>query len=457
MLSKKKIVSNGMASQAFDILVRNSFTYKKTYELLKKSQWWTADQLEEYQLEQLSKLLKHAYTNVPYYTRVFKERGLKPKDIQDIKDLEQLPILTKEMVRANLKELCAKNYSSNRFQRVTTGGSSGTPLELYLERGVTDAKEWAFMKSQWDRVGYKFRDKCAIFRGYKVPVSDNTFWKSQILGRWMLFSSYNINEMSIPYYVGKLKEYNPRFIQAYPSSISLLAKIMNENKIQPLTNTKAILCGSENLFPTQRKMLEDTFKTRVYSWYGLTEKVVLAGECEVSNHYHIFPEYGITELIDENGKIITSGTGEIVGTGFNNYAMPLIRYKTEDIGALSTRHCSCGREYKLFEHIEGRTQDIVLTKENYKITLRGLIFRQHIKAFDHILDFQIAQEKKGEIIFNIVKTNNYTIDHENEIVNKINEVSNGQLDIHFNYVNSIPKTNRGKHKLMIQKLENTAL
>lgn len=442
-----------MASQAFNILVRNSLTYKKTYDLLKKSQWWSADQLEEYQLEQLSKLLSHSYENVPYYTRVFNERGLKPKDIQDLKDLEQLPIMTRDTVRDNFKDLCARNYSPRQFQHVTTGGSSGTPLELYLESGVTDAKEWAFMKTQWDRVGYRFRDKCAIFRGYKVPVSANTFWKSQLFGRWMLFSSYDINDQNLSSYVKKLKAYNPKFIQAYPSAISLLAKYINENDIHNLPNIKAILCGSENLIPMQRKLLEETFNTKVYSWYGLTEKVVLAGECEVSNHYHIFPEYGITELIDENGKTITSGTGEIVGTGFNNYAMPLIRYKMGDVGVLSNKKCECGREYPLFERIEGRIQEMVITKNNTTMTLNPLFFDQHMEAYSNINEFQVIQEKKGELILNIVKSKKFNQEDEIEIIKTISSVSNNQLDVIFNYVGSIPKTGRGKHKFLIQKMK----
>ncbi len=454
MLKKMNVFSNGMASQALNILVRNSLTYKKTYDLLKKSQWWSADQLEEYQLEQLSKLLSHSYKNVPYYTRVFNERGLKPKDIQDLKDLEQLPIMTRDTVRDNFKDLCARNYSPRQFQHVTTGGSSGTPLELYLENGVTDAKEWAFMKTQWDRVGYRFRDKCAIFRGYKVPVSANTFWKSQLFGRWLLFSSYDINDQNLSSYVQKLKAYNPKFIQAYPSSISLLAKHINETDIRNLPNLKAILCGSESLFPLQRKLLEETFNTRIYSWYGLTEKVVLAGECEVSDHYHIFPEYGITELIDKKGNTVKSGAGEIVGTGFNNYAMPLIRYRTDDIGKILDKKCSCGREYSSFENIEGRVQDIVITKNNSKITLRGLIFRQHLNAFLHIKDLQLIQERKGELIFNIVKSTKFNSKDELEILEIIQSTTHDQIDVVFSYVDFIPKTERGKHKFLIQNINS---
>ena len=56
--------------------------FRRTYDLLQKSQWWSREELEEYQLQQLSKLLSSAYENVPYYRRIFDEQGLMPRDIQ---------------------------------------------------------------------------------------------------------------------------------------------------------------------------------------------------------------------------------------------------------------------------------------------------------------------------------------------------------------------------------------
>jgi phenylacetate-CoA ligase len=82
------------------------FRYSKdfwdTYNSLQESQWWSREKLEEYQMQQLSKLLNHAYENVPYYQKVFDERGLRPKDIQNFDDLRKLPYLTKEIIQENL-------------------------------------------------------------------------------------------------------------------------------------------------------------------------------------------------------------------------------------------------------------------------------------------------------------------------------------------------------------------
>ena len=55
--------------------------------MLRKTQWWTFSQLEQLQQKKLRALLEHAYENVPYYHKVFRELGLKPEDIKTTSDL----------------------------------------------------------------------------------------------------------------------------------------------------------------------------------------------------------------------------------------------------------------------------------------------------------------------------------------------------------------------------------
>ena len=100
-------------------------TFIHTYTLLKESQWWSKEQIEEYQLQQLKKLLTHAYENVTYYTKLFNKLDLKPEDINSFQDLQKIPYLTKEMVRKNFSALKATNYPEHRFENLSTGGSTG--------------------------------------------------------------------------------------------------------------------------------------------------------------------------------------------------------------------------------------------------------------------------------------------------------------------------------------------
>ena len=435
--------------------IRYGKVFRETYAFLQESQWWSKEQLEEYQLQQLSKLLQHAYENVPYYRRIFDERGLKPKDIQDFRDLQQLPYLTKQIIQDNLEDLKAINYSPSKFQYVTTGGSTGIPMGFYRENSVSKAKERAFMTTQWNRVGYKFGDKCIVLRGNVVEsAAKGKFWEYDPINKSLVLSSYHLTDENMPKYIEKISEFEPKFIQAYPSAITILAKFMKKNNIEPFPTVKAILCGSENLYPSQRELLEDVFKCRVYSWYGHTEQAVLAGECEHSTCYHIFLEYGIVELMGDDGKIVNEegGIGEIVATGLNNFIYPFIRYKTMDLGVHTDKKCECGREYPLLKRVEGRLQDLIVAKDKRLITLTALIFAQHFNAFSKIKEMQLIQEEEGKLFVRIVKSVGYSDKDEQELLQKMQRTVDNQLSITFNYVDEIPRTARGKYRFLIQKL-----
>ena len=428
-------------------------TFYDTYTFLQKSQWWSRAKLEEYQMQQLSKLLHHAYENVPYYRKLFDERGLKPKDVQDFDDLRKLPYLTKEIIQENLPHLVAQNCLKSKLQYVTTGGSTGIPLGFYLERGYASVQGWAFMKTLWDRVGYRFSDKCVVLRG-KVVKSANKgkFWESALFGRWLILSSYHMTDENLPKYIDKIRKFKPRFIQAYPSAITILARFMRENDVKPFPTVKAILCGSENLYSWQRDLLEEVFQCRVYSWYGHSEQAVLAGECERGTYYHIFPEYGFVELIGDNGKPVTEDgkMGEIVATGLNNFACPLIRYRTMDLAIPSNAKCECGRNYPLLKSVEGRLQELITTRTGRLISMTAI--NMHSDVFDNVKQFQFHQDEKEEVTFNIVRGDTYTQRDTEYIRKELQKKLGNDINLVIRFVDHIPRTRSGKHRFLIQKL-----
>ena len=199
--------------------------------------------------------------------------------------------------------------------------------------------------------------------------------------------------------------------------------------------------------------MERVLDCRVYSWYGHSERTILAGECESNSDYHIFPEYGIFELIDDKGNVTDDNRGIIVSTSLTNYAMPLIRYKTDDIGIISNEKCSCGRNYPSFQTIEGRLQDYIVTQNQNLVSLTALIFSQHFNSFSSIKEMQIAQKEPGKITIRIIPDASYSPKNEEEILAKLWNVVGNELEIYFEYVERISRTKSGKHKFLIQELE----
>lgn len=100
------------------------------YGQLEINQWKKPREIERLQSKKLAVLLNHAYKQCPYYHEVFKSRGLHPSDIRNVSDLCKLPILTKQVIRNNFKNLIARNYPPSKLIPWSTGGSTGEPLKF---------------------------------------------------------------------------------------------------------------------------------------------------------------------------------------------------------------------------------------------------------------------------------------------------------------------------------------
>jgi len=419
-------------------------TFRKTYKFLKKSQWWSQKQLEEYQLQQLSKLLHHAYEHVPYYTKIFDNLGLKPKDIQSLQDLQKLPFLTKEIIREHVEELKATNYPEPKFEYARTGGSTGYPLQFYKEKGIWLTRLMAYNKIMMDWADCNFLDRCVFITGRDDP------YKYQLFGRMLVLSSFYMNDEYLPQFVQRIQKLKPKYLLSYPSAVTLLALYVRNNNVEPFSSIKVIICHAETLYEWQRSLIEETFGCRVCDQYGLREQAVLGGTCERSNYFHMFPEYGIVELIDKDGRLVTKEgeIGEIVGTGFHTYFSPFIRYRTGDLGVYTANKCECGRNLK---KIDGRVQDFVVSKTK-KLVPFTRIHHLVAESTQHVNECQFYQDTEGELILNIVKKENYTDNDTCAIQKSFQQILGDNFTLAIRLVDFIPRTTRGKVQFLVQKL-----
>jgi phenylacetate-CoA ligase len=410
-------------------------------------------------MNRLSRLLHHSYKNVPYYRRLFDERELRPEEIKDFEGIRKLPFLTKSIIQHNLNDLVAENYPRAIIEDTATGGSTGTPMAFYCEKGISEAREMAFIFSLWNRVGFEAGDKRVELRGNILQSKKrDKFWEYNPVDKILMLSSYQMTDETLPKYIEKIREFQPDFLHVYPSSITVLARFMKENHIEPFPSVKALLCASENLYSWQRSLLEDVFKCRVFSFYGHSERAVLAGECERSESYHISLEYGYTEIVNERGEPVNEEgeAGEIVATGFNNQVMPFIRYKTGDIAIYSKKTCECGRCYPMIDKISGRVQDFVLSRKNHLIPLSTIQY-EALGHSNYVRQFQFYQEKAGEVVVNIIKAEDYSREEESRILEALHQGVAGDIFFHIKYRDQIPRTSSGKHRLLVQKLSKNSL
>jgi phenylacetate-CoA ligase len=401
---------------------------------------------EENQYEKLLfENVNYAIENIPFY------KGL--HRISSLKEFHQFPVVNKKIINARKNEFINPNLS-NKLLKSNTGGSSGNPFEFYLHKGITRPKEKAHFSWFWGNFGFKKGDKILSIRGNPLPNGKKFEYLS--IDNKLSVSCYNINSFNIEGIIEEIEEFQPKFIHAYPSSLRIITTILKECKINLKISITSIFLSSEYLNEDDRNLFESYYKAKIVIWYGHSECLIHGGNCNYSNHYHMYPFYGYTELLDEDDLPIKEANkiGRIVATGFDNKVMPLIRYDTGDLGILAeNKKCICGFKGTIIKEIIGRTGDFIILKDKTKVSVTAFIFGQHLEAFNAIIQMQIIQNKIGHITIVVVKSSNYNEDIERKLKNTLIKSVDNKLTIDIEYKEEIEKTSRGKQKLLVQNLK----
>jgi phenylacetate-CoA ligase len=419
---------------------------------LEKSQWWPQDRILDLQSDRLRKLIKYVYDNVPYYYRIFRERKLKPNDIQTSKDLAKLPILTKQIIRENFGDLIARGFSTKEIIPYSTGGSTGEPLRFY--RTKEDFYNWgsAAELRAYGWTGYEIGDRCALLwerYPYKSMIEKFTQTSRQFLQRITLFNALDMSAEKLCFFLEKMENLQPKFIRGYPTAIYLLARFI-EKKGKHNIRPKAIITTGEQLYGYQRDLISKVFKCKTYSHYGSHEVHAIASECPEHSGYHISAENVIVEIINDEGELVPAGEeGKVLVTNLHNYVMPFIRYEIGDIGTISDKVCPCGRGLPILTTLSGRTTDIIFTKSGKRILGVFLPFRFFSSL--NIEQFQIVQETYEKLIIKLVLEKECPYD-KNKIIKEIKcvyePILGEDMDIVIEFINQIPPTRAGKRRIV---------
>lgn len=402
----------------------------------------------EFQEAALHRILEYATEHVPAY-RDCRGKG-NPDDPVDW--LRRFPLLKKETLRERFSEFISDSVPSWRRWTSTTGGTSGEQLRFILD-DEAQSREMAFVHGLWARVGYHPNCRKATFRGVDVPhAGQDCYWQYNPIYNELQFSPFHLSSETFSVYERELRRYVPAYLHGYPSAISLLAQhLLDAGRRLPV---RAVLLGSEAVYEDQRARIEEAFQCRVYSWYGHSERLILAGECERAMVYHAVPDYGWLEILDECGKPVEEGEiGELVGTGFWNTAMPLIRYRTGDRARRLETHCECGRSDERFDRVEGRwEQEYVIGRTGARISVAAL--NMHGPFYDHVVRYQYYQDKEGRLELRVMPSPEFSDKDVGALLQKFERRVGGELAVNVVRVSEIPLTNRGKLRRLIQALPN---
>lgn len=415
--------------------------FDEKYSLSINRDKYTEDKLKEYRDQKIREIVEYSYTHVLFYRKLFDENKIDYKSIKGLNDLQKIPIIDKTIVQKYHDEFYSDEFrmKKNSIRHVHTSGTTGAGLNLNVTKEA-DAENWAITWREHEKLGIKREMLCGYFAGRPiVPAKQKTppFYRINRPGKQLMFSSFHMSDDNLYSYVDTLNKYKPIWIHGYPSVISLLADFINRTGYGLRYNVKVITLCSENVTEKHIQTIEKAFGIRPNQTYGQTEGVGCFRDY-VPGKIKVIEDYSAVEFVK-----MEDGETHIVGTNFNNKAMPLIRYDTHDIA-----QCVDTPFERRVVNIDGRLEDYVKLIDGSRIGRLDHIF----KDAEHVKEAQIVQKSLEYVIIRIVKLEGYTIDDEHRIRDLMDDRFGKRLKYDIEYVNCIPRTKNGKMRFVVSEV-----
>jgi phenylacetate-CoA ligase len=362
--------------------------------------------------------------------------------IRSIEQFEEtFGFIDKDVILGDFESFINPGADLSRYDQGTTGGTSGKPLRLIAPKNRY-VIEMATMHSLWGRAGYDFSPR-AVIRNHKL--GKNKKFEVNPITREVIFDGFRLEADYFEQVYNAIRRLGLRFIHCYPSTAYEFSTFLLDRGFDT-SSIRAFLSGSENIFDYQVDLIQNRLGVRFYNWYGHSEKLILAGYCEHTNLYHVEPTYGYFELIDENNQPIREpgGFGEMVGTGFHNPGMVLIRYRTGDFAEYAGDYCpACKRRVTLLRNIKGRwSGDKLYNADGTFLTTTAL--NLHSNLYSVINGMQYVQDTMGIVRILIIKSPAYEAGHEAALYRHFLEKFKTGTEILIEYVDKLQKLPNGK-------------
>lgn len=410
--------------------IPNNIKYGKTY------RYWTNIIEKKIDLKRSPRnTAQYAIQNFLFYKNLYKEIN--------INNWGSIPLLDKKTIQTHIDDFA---YSKLKKLYVTTGGISGKSAKFYQSNNVW-FKEMAFVYNFFKQHGYKPPNLKVSFRGADFSdLKKNEFWIYNSHHYEINFSPFHINNTTVKKYVEKLNELKANFFHGYPSAFLTLADNMEKNNLKLNYKPRCFFLISEAYNDKDIKYLESFFNCKMTSFYGASERVVFATPVNGLQSYKPDENYGYFELVDAEGNIINENNveGEIIATSYDNFVMPLIRYKTGDF----THYIDY--KNKIFNKITGKWgQNFLYGFDGEKISLTALNI--HSKELDSVKKLQFIQTDYGKVkIYCLTDDSNLNVF---KIESFLNKRVGDKINFSVKLKDSLKLTKRGKVPLIISKIQ----
>lgn len=354
------------------------------------------EEIAALQCYRLIRMVRRVYENIPFYRKKLDEAGIRPGDIRTLDDLRRLPFTYKQDLRDNYPYGL---FAVPQAQLARIHASSGTTgKQTVVGYTHNDLKIWGEITARaLSAAGVTAEDFVHISYGYGLFTG----------GLGLHEGATTLGASVIPVSTGNTKrqiqimqDFGSNCLCCTPSYAMHIAETMQQMGVDPSSlKLRAGIFGAEPWTEAMRRRIEEMMRIKAYDIYGMSELMGpgVAYECSAQDGMHINEDHFIVEVIDpETGEPVPDGEkGELVFTCISKEALPLIRYRTRDISAVTREKCSCGRTFLRMKKPQGRTDDMLI--------IRGVnVFPSQVESvllgFDFITpNYQITVSREGAL------------------------------------------------------------
>ena len=404
---------------------------------------WSFDKKKEYQDTELVKFIKFAYSKSPFYRELYK--GIDLSKINGVEDLKLLPIVDKEMLRSNIKNVFSKVQEP--CVESHTGGTTGKSLVVKMTN-IDSMHRMAMLDHFKKRHGFEHRKMRRVtFNGkHIIPPSQKSkcFWRYNMACKQLIMSSFHLSEDNLQYYVNELNRFKPNAIDGFFSSMCDVANYIERKGLKLDFLPIAIFPTSETITEEGRVLLERVFGCKVYDQYASSEGAPFVTECKCGK-LHIEMQTGVFEQFDDSNEILI--------TSFSTHGTPLIRYRIGDKMALSKiNECTCGISSLMVDSISGRKQDFLYNAEGVKINAGNVsnLFKNIPNA---IIRVQLVQNVKNEVfVYLEIDKEKYKNEYDDIIKKEFEHTFGVNTKIFIHHVDKLNRENSGKFRMIVNNV-----
>ena len=416
---------------------------------LRQTQWLSPDELAAIQLTKLRRLVGVALNQTEGYAELAGlDRSWLPESLAD---LAKLPLIDKDTISTHRERLVNHAVPGGPV-RYRTGGSSGQPLVFYFDK----------LRQGFDKAA---RIRAHEWWNVRLGEREAHVWNAPIeldkTGRIKRFRDTMLNERIFPVsglshetvtsYVAAMNRFRPTCVFGYPSAVEMLCELSRAGGVRlDDMPVRVVFLTGEVLYDHQRELISEMFGgAAVANNYGSREAGFIAHECPEGG-MHITSENVIVEILRDGEPAGEGDEGEIAVTQLDCHAMPFIRYRTSDVGALVGGSCSCGRGLELMTVVKGRSNDFLIAADGHVV--HGSAVHAALSATVGIVRFQLRQRADGHVTVMLQTDEQFQAGGEGGIVAEITERLGEGASVSAEFCDEIPAGAAGKYRYIISEL-----